>query len=411
MSNQNGGSRRGIRVRMTARDTQEEHRASTQLELFFDLTFVVAVASVTAQLALGLAEGHARSVMTPYLQVFFAIWWAWMNFTWFASAYDTDDVPYRLMTMLQMGGVLLLAAGVPAAVDGDYRAATFGYLLMRIGLVAQWLRAAREHPDSRPTAQRYAMGISLVQVGWLLRLWAADQGLIPAGWQVPLFVALVACELAVPVWAERPGRTAWHADHIAERYGLFTIIVLGEGVLAASTGVQAALGARGVSGSLIAIAVAGLVLLFALWWLYFLEPSGEALGRHRDLSYVWGYAHYGIFAALAALGAGLEVAVEQTGHHLSISATTVGYAVAVPVAVFLVLYWAVHAPIVELPRVRPVLILGAAAAVLVLPLAAEVVGAATVIAGIAVSGALVVAVTVVAPREALTPPDGPLTSG
>ena len=111
MSNQNGGGRRGLRVRMTARDTEEEHRASTELELFFDLTFVVAVASVTAQLAHGLADGHATSLLTPYLQVFFAIWWAWMNFTWFASAYDTDDVPYRLMTMLQMGGVLLLAAG------------------------------------------------------------------------------------------------------------------------------------------------------------------------------------------------------------------------------------------------------------------------------------------------------------
>ena len=402
MSNQNDGGRRGLRVRMTARDTQEEHRASTQLELFFDLTFVVAVASVTAQLAHGLAEGHATSILTPYLQVFFAIWWAWMNFTWFASAYDTDDVPYRLMTMLQMGGVLLLAAGVPAALSGDLRAATFGYLVMRIGLVAQWLRAAREHPESRATAQRYAVGISVVQVGWLLRLWAADQGLLPAGWLVPLFVALVACELTVPVWAERPGRTAWHADHIAERYGLFTIIVLGEGVLAASTGVQAALGSRGVSGALVVIAVAGLVLIFALWWLYFLEPSGDALAHHRDLSYLWGYAHYGIFAALAALGAGLEVAVEQTGHHLTIPATAVGYAVAVPVAVYLVLYWAVHAPIVELPRVRPVLILGAAAVVLVLPLAGETLGATPVVAGIAVVSALVVAVTVVAPREATT---------
>ena len=398
MSNQNGGGGRGLRVRMTARDTQEEHRASTQLELFFDLTFVVAVASVTAQLVHGLAQGHATSVLVPYLQVFFAIWWAWMNFTWFASAYDTDDVPYRLMTMLQMGGVLLLAAGVPAAVDGDFGAVTAGYLVMRIGLVAQWWRAAHEHPESRPTALRYAAGISVVQVGWLLRLWAADQGLIPSGWQVPLFLVLVACELTVPVWAERPGRTAWHAEHIAERYGLFTIIVLGEGVLAASTGVQAALVSRGVSVSLVVIAVAGLVLIFALWWLSFLEPSGDALAHHRDLSYLWGYAHYAVFAALAALGAGLEVAVEQTGHHLTVPATTVGYAVAVPVAVYLVLYWAVHAPIVDLPRVRPVLLLGGAAVVLVLPLAGEALGVAPVVAGIAVVSALVVAITVVAPR-------------
>ncbi|SDB86598.1 Low temperature requirement protein LtrA [Sanguibacter gelidistatuariae] len=406
MSHEGAPARRSIRVRMTARDTQQEHRASTELELLFDLTFVVAVASATAQLAHGIAEGHATTVLAPFLQVFFAIWWAWMNFTWFASAYDTDDVLYRLMTMLQMGGVLLLAAGVPAAVDGDYRAVTLGYLVMRIGLVAQWLRAAREHPESRETALRYAAGISVVQVGWLLRLWATDQGLVPTGWQVPLFGALVVCELAVPVWAERPGSTAWHAEHIAERYGLFTIIVLGEGVLAASTGVQAALGSRGVSGSLVVIAVAGLVLIFALWWLYFLEATGDALARHRDRSYLWGYAHYGIFVALAALGAGLEVAVEQTGHHLTIPATVVGYAVAVPVATYLALYWAVHAPIVDRPRVRPVLLLGAAAAVLVLPLAAETVGAAPVVAGIAAICALVVAITVAAPREAVAPRPG-----
>ena len=399
MSDENVGARRTIRIRMTARDTQQKHRASTQLELLFDLTFVVAVASVTAQLAHGLVGAHTTTVLTPFLQVFFAIWWAWMNFTWFASAYDTDDVPYRLLTMLQMGGVLLLAAGVPTAVDGDYLAVTLGYLIMRVGLVAQWLRAAHEHPGSRRTALRYAAGISVVQVGWLLRLWAADQGLVPAGWQVPLFGALVVCELVVPVWAESPGRTAWHAEHIAERFGLFTIIVLGESVLAASTGVQSALEARGVSGSLVVIAVAGLVLIFALWWLYFLEPTGDALAHHRDRSYLWGYTHYGIFAALAALGAGLEVAVEQTGHHLSISATTVGYAVAVPVATYLVLHWAVHALIFGRPRVRPVLLLGAAATVLVLPLTASTVGAAPVVAGIAGVCAVVVAATVAAPRR------------
>ncbi|GAA3223385.1 hypothetical protein GCM10020216_036220 [Nonomuraea helvata] len=75
---------------------------------------MVAVAGVTAQLAHGIAAGHGLAGLVPFLQVFFAIWWAWMNFTWFASSYDTDDVPYRLLTMVQMAGVLILAAGVPA---------------------------------------------------------------------------------------------------------------------------------------------------------------------------------------------------------------------------------------------------------------------------------------------------------
>src|SRR4051795_4591392 len=130
---------------MRERSIDEPHRTSSQLELLVDLTFVVAVASITAQLADGVARGRGGDLVVPFLQVFFAIWWAWMNFTWFASSYDTDDVPYRLLTMLQMAGVLVLAAGVPAAfAESDYRAVTLGYLVMRAALVAQWLRAGIE---------------------------------------------------------------------------------------------------------------------------------------------------------------------------------------------------------------------------------------------------------------------------
>ena len=97
---------------MTARDPHEPHRASTPLELLFDLCFVVAVAQASGRLHHGIVEGHAGRAVLGYVVVFFAIWWAWMNFTWFASAYDTDDVPYRLLVLVQIAGVLVLAAGV-----------------------------------------------------------------------------------------------------------------------------------------------------------------------------------------------------------------------------------------------------------------------------------------------------------
>ena len=384
-----------IRVRMTERASDEPHRASSPLELLFDLTFVVAVAGLTAQLAHGIAAGHVLADLAPFLQVFFAIWWAWMNFTWFASSFDTDDVPYRLLTMVQMAGVLVLAAGVPTAFnDEDYWAVTLGYLIMRIGLVAQWVRAGIEDPASRATAFRYAIGIAVVQAGWLLRLAIAEAGMLTEGWLVPTFAGLVALELAVPPWAERTRPISWHPHHIAERYGLFTIILLGESVLAASTGVQAGFEAGGLGTAFVTIAVGGLVLLFALWWLYFLEPSGRGLADNRDRSFLWGYGHYGIFAALAALGAGLEVAVEQTGHHLEVSALVAGYAVAVPLGAFLLLLWAVHAPIVPRPVIRPAVILTAAVVVLRLPIAVGRVGLAAVVAASAAVVALVVAATI-----------------
>jgi low temperature requirement protein LtrA len=384
-----------LHVRMTARPTDEPHRASSNLELLFDLTFVVAVASITEPLAHSIAEGRALQGTVPYLQVFFAIWWAWMNFTWFGSAYDTDDVPYRILTAVQMVGVLVLAAGVPSALDhDDYRAVTLGYLVMRIGLVAQWLRAAVEDPASRGTALRYAVGIVLLEVGWLLRQVLAQAGALPEASLLPVFVGLVILELAVPLWAERRQPTTWHPHHIVERYGLFAIILLGESVLAASSGVQAALDAEGVSVSFVMIAVAGLALLFGLWWLYFLEPAGEGLARRRDRFMLWGYGHYGIFAALAALGAGLKIAVEQNAHHVTVGPVVAGYAVAIPVGAFLVLLWAVHAPIVTRLAIRPAVMLGGAAVILVLPLAAAMTGLAFVVASIAAVCALIIVATV-----------------
>src|SRR6188472_689933 len=144
-----------LHTRMTARATDEPNRVSSQLELLFDLTFVIAVAALTERFAHAIGEGRATEQLIPFLQVFFAIWWAWVNFTWFASAFDTDDVPFRLLTLVQMAGVLVLAAGVPAALDhSDYRAVTIGYAIMRAGLIAHWLRAAVEDTASRRTALR-----------------------------------------------------------------------------------------------------------------------------------------------------------------------------------------------------------------------------------------------------------------
>lgn len=379
-----------FRIRMTGRATDEQHRVSSPLELLFDLTFVVAIAQVAAQLAAAGEEGHALQKLGPYCMVFFAIWWAWMNFTWFASAYDTDDVPYRLMTMLQMGGVLVLAAGVPAAFEEQsFAAVIVGYLIMRLALVGQWVRAAVEHPSGRVTALRYAGGVAAVQVLWVV--W----GFVPPSVGVWLFPLGALLELVVPLWAERTGMTSWHPHHIAERYGLFTIIVLGESVLASSVGVQRALAESGLSASLIAIAAAGLVLLFALWWLYFLEPAAEGLSSRRGRSFYWGYGHYFVFASLAALGAGLEVAVQRGADHAEVSDTAVEYAVAVPVAIFLLMLYVLHAPLVPEVVIRPLKTTIAVALIVLLPLASPAIGLVGAMIGIALVAAGLVAATLV----------------
>jgi low temperature requirement protein LtrA len=323
---------------MVARQSDEPHRAATPLELFFDLCFVVAVAQAAAQLHHDVADDRIGHAVPSYLMVFFAIWWAWMNFTWFASAYDTDDDVYRITTLVQVTGALVLAAGVPRAFKtADFAVITIGYVIMRLAMVAQWLRVARTdvHRGRRACGRRYAIGIMVVQIGWVLRLWLPDDLLVPG------LVLLVLAELAVPIWAERVAETTWHPEHIAERYGLFTIIVLGESILAASLAVQSAVDEHKGLAGLLWVAGGGVVIVFAMWWLYFDRPAGGLLTSMR-VALRWGYGHYLIFASAAAVGAGLAVAIDGETHKAHLGGIAVGYAVAVPVAVYLLSVWLLH---------------------------------------------------------------------
>jgi low temperature requirement protein LtrA len=374
---------------MRARTDDTEHRAATPFELLFDLVFVVAVASLVSQIAHATVQGHLGERILPFLFVFFAIWWAWMNFTWFSSGYDTGDVLYRVFGTVQMAGVLVLAAGVPAAFERlDFAAVTIGYLIMRIGLVGLWLRAAIEHPDTRAVSLRYVIGIVAGQLIWVLRLL-----LFPEFVPLLIFPLLAVVEVLVPVWANGAGRDPWHPGHIAERYGLFVIILLGEGVLAATNGVRASLAASGVTGGLVTVGVAGLVILVGLWWVYFLHPAGEGLARRRNWAFYWGYGHYLLFAAVAAVGAGLEVAVEVTGHHTEVTAMTAGLVVAVPVAVVLVLTWVLHRPLAERSEVPALAVFAVTALIVAAGLATPVLGLPAAVVVIAVLTAGVVAAT------------------
>jgi low temperature requirement protein LtrA len=327
---------------LTGRDPEEASRTSTPLELLFDLTFVVAIAQVSSELHHGLLSGDIGQTVFRYVFVFGAIWWAWMGFSWFASGFDTDDVFYRVMVFVQMTGALVLAAGVPSAFEeNDWVLVLLGYVIMRLAFVVQWLRVARDAPECRPGALRYAAGFAVLQSLWvLLIVWS------PA-WFFIGFMVLFAFELIVPIWAERASHIPFHPEHIAERYGLFTIIVLGETILSASLAVTA-LTMEGLTAELVGILLGGLLTVFVMWWFYFYEPIHDLL-KTRQTVFAWGYGHLPIWAAAAAVGAGLAVAIEQAaGLEVALNAVAAGYAVSIPVAVYVAGSWGLHG----LPRME-----------------------------------------------------------
>jgi len=386
-----------ITRRMEPRDPDEEHRVSTPLELLVDLTFVVAVAQASASLHHALSVGHASSALRAYPVVFFGVWWAWMNFTWFASAYDTDDAVYRVATLVQMAGILVLAAGVPRAfVHHDFAVVVLGYVIMRIALVFQWLRASR-HSASAATARRYAVGIVVCQVGWIAML-----GLSGAA-QTAAVVVLIGLELLVPLVAERSGATPWHPEHIAERYGLFTIIVLGESILAATMGVQESLDRGQALGDLITISAGGLLIVFSMWWIYFAHPGERVTSAARDafaatsrLAFLWGYGHYVVYASAAAVGAGIAVAVDRVGGDRHLSESGAGLALAIPVVVYLLATWAVHS-LQPSPPIKRVAVPVACVLVLIAAFLPET----TLLVGLVLAG-LIAVMTVAMDRSART---------
>ena len=363
---------------MAGRDRHEAHRAATPLELLFDLTFVISFGLAASQLAHALAEGHYASGLLGFSLASFAICWAWINFSWFASAYDTDDWIFRLVTMVQMIGVLVLAIGLPrmfASIEHgehvDISAMVIGYVIMRVALVFQWLRAARQDPRRRRVCLTYAAAVSLAQIGWAALIFLHLS--VAATFVVIIILGLV--ELASPMIAERhDGGTPWHVHHIVERYGLFAIIALGEGVVGTVAALSAVIEQQGWTQEAALVGIAGTGLTFGMWWVYYILPSAAVLEVHRDRSFVWGYSHMLVVTAIVATGAGLHVAAYFIEHKAHIGPVGAVLTVAVPVSGFLGLIYALYYYLVRRFDHFHVTLLGATAAVVVGALVAALSG-------------------------------------
>lgn len=339
----------GLR-RMAGRRQDESHRSATPLELLFDLTFVAAFGVAGGELAHGLAEHAYAASIGAFAFAMVAIVWAWINYSWFASAFDTDDWLFRVLTMVQMAGVVILAIGLPpmfASIEHGEPVANevmvAGYVVMRVALIAQWLRAAKGNPEYHRVAKTYVLFIGVAQLFWVLLIFLP---LEPVAFAVAALVVSI-IDWGGPVVAERNGvrdggATPWHAHHIAERYSLLAIIALGETVLGTLSAAQAITQAEGWSFSSIMVVSLGVVMTFALWWVYFMVPSAPVLAVRRDKAFVWGYGHIVIFASIAAIGAGLHVIGYVYDEHYEVSTLTAISSIAVPVLVFMVGLYLIH---------------------------------------------------------------------
>ena len=241
--------------RLRIGDAEDEPRHATWLELFYDLVFVVAV----SQLAHKLSGDVSLRGFLGYAGLFVPLWWTWIGTTFFANRFDSDDTIRRVMMGLQMLAIAALAVNVHHAWTTTSQGFAISYIISRMLLIVEYARVLKYIPSVRSLVYPMNTGFGIGVLFWIVSL------VVPAPWRFVLWGIGLGVDFISPLVAAE-GQRQWppHAEHLPERFGLFTIIVLGEAVIAVVNGLSEVDWTVGVT----AAAVLGFVTAFGLWWLY-----------------------------------------------------------------------------------------------------------------------------------------------
>ena len=281
------------------RSTGETGRKVTWLELFFDLVFVAAVAQVAAPLH----TAYSLAGLVRFTPLFALISWAWAGHTVFSTRFDSDDVVQRALTLLQMFAVAAMAANAKDALDTRSSAGfAAAYAVVRFLLVAQYFRA-RHVPDARPLTRRYLIGHGSAAVLWL------GSAVVPAPGRFAIWALALAIDLGTP-WLAIPHSVKVPPDaaHLPERFGLFTLILLGESVVGVMRGMESQ---EDWPPGAAASAFLGMGIAFLIWWWYFdgaLGASEQPVRTKREAVrfHIWSYAHFPLYLGIVVAGVGVE---------------------------------------------------------------------------------------------------------
>ena len=334
---QNTSSKSVLINPLIARDVSEPHRAATPLELFYDLIYVLAIASLAAELHHAIsAAHHVIHAIGMYFFILFLVWWPWNSYTWFASGFDTDDAQFRLASFAQMIGVVFIAVGIKAAfLENDFLVMMIGYVIMRVPYILMWLKVAHDDENYRSVAFRYAIGVAGVQIIWTISI------LYFSSWAI--FIGLIVLEMLVPYLAEstkdKGKNTHYHFAHIEERMGLLTIIVLGESILAVVYTFEKAV--SNLTADIMSLAVGAVLILFSMWWLYFDDFVEEHLGNQKK-AFIWAYGHYFVFAFATAVGVLISVNADVMTGSARVSEFHAVLALSVAIVGYLISVWLCH---------------------------------------------------------------------
>lgn len=298
--------------RLRPLEQMERERHASWLELFFDLVFVLAVSQVSRVLG---SETDFNGFL-KYIVLFIPIWWTWIGYTYYADRFETTETIFRVLVFAAMLGVLGLSLSLRGAFTptGDIPF-IICLVIVRLILVTLYARAAYYVPIARPYSFIFLEGLSASSLLLLASL-LLDPPLRYAAWVV-VFLA----ELMIPFLNRKAVRlTPIDGAHIPERFGLFTIIVLGEAVILTATSA----GSVSWNASTIVVASLGFAIAVCIWWINFEFVEDNAI-RSSSLAkrFVYLYGHFFAIASIVATGVGVEHAIRETaGSHLHLQTLT-----------------------------------------------------------------------------------------
>ena len=286
-------------------ECEDGERSATWLELFFDLIFVVAI----AQLAHNFESDFSLMGLVKLGILFIPVWWCWIGATFYDTRFDNDGLVDRLITLMQMAIAASLAANIYHGLDSSSTGFALSYIAFRVVLICQYLHAGYHVPKARPLTSWYAVGFTVSLLFWLVSVF------VPIPWRFVLWGLGLIVDFATPLTAgSRVVQVPPDMAHTTERIGLFTIIVLGESIVAVVGGVSE------IDWTInsIAIALLGLSIAFSFWWMYFDTVDESPLHAMRQgkmkIALTWLYSHLPLAVGLTATGVGVEKMIHGLGH-------------------------------------------------------------------------------------------------
>ncbi|MFL6460720.1 MAG: low temperature requirement protein A [Nitrososphaeraceae archaeon] len=279
-------------------ESYKEHHV-TWLENFYDLI----VAIIVFQLSRDLNQDVSVYGFLSFVTLFIPVVWSWVGVTFYSTRFETDDLAHRLLMLLQIAAAAFMAVSVPDGLGKNSSWFALSYTIMRTILVIEYLRTRRHVPAARQLTTRYSIGFSIAAGIWFASIF------VPPPIRFIMWIIGLAADIGTPLLFARQlsVQFAPHVHHLPERFGSFTIIVLGISILGVVNGIAA----HNWTASSIISAGLGLGIAFSLWWIYFDTVDGSEIRALRENKQIgiyitWLYIHFPLIIGFTAFGVGIE---------------------------------------------------------------------------------------------------------